>query len=149
MACADAALVCRDYIRNTYPRKYAEIMANKFQQLEEDDSSNESTETEHAENEGLNNRTTAQKVGLSCPVEGRPKYKGKVKNSTKQDMSDPPARLINACVCGRPLWAAPKTCMITLVWIMICSLIVRARGRKWLSFMSRTNKGPPPPTRKT
>ena len=77
MACADAALVCRGYFRDTYPREYAEIMANKLQQLEEDDSSNESTETKHSENEGLNNRTTAQTVGLSSPVEGRPKYEGK------------------------------------------------------------------------
>ena len=60
MDCADAALVCRDYIRDTYPGEYAEIIANKFQQLEEEDSSNESTATEDAENERLNNQTTGQ-----------------------------------------------------------------------------------------
>ena len=92
--------------------EYAEIMANKLQQLEEDDSSNESTATEDAENEGLNNQTTGQqerqkdstttKAENVLLKEGRPKYKGKVNNSIERDMSDPPARLINACVCGRP-----------------------------------------------
>ena len=63
--------------------------------------------------------------------------------STGRETSDPPARVINIGVCGRPLWATPKTCMITYMWLMVYSVIVRISIVKWSSIVLGNDKGPP------
>ena len=67
-ACADAALVCRDYISNTYPRECAEIMAKQLQQFDDDDSSKDSTAVEDAENEESNNQPINTKEQGTSPI---------------------------------------------------------------------------------
>ena len=72
-ACAAASVVCRDFIISTYPPDSERIMAQKMQQIDDDDSSKDITTADEANVAGPSNQ-----IDTSYMKQGRSKGRGKL-----------------------------------------------------------------------
>ena len=119
-ACAAASVVCRDFIISTYPQDSERIMAQKMQQIDDDDSSKDITTADEANVAGPSNQ-----IYTSYLKKGRSKGKGKTKNREGHELRHaPPACSLSIGVCGRPLWADPKTSMMPSTCNFVLCLVV-------------------------
>ena len=119
-------------------------MAQKIQQTDDDDSSKDTTTAEEVGDAGPINQTDSSYA--SYLTIGRPKGKGKAMNREARGLSRAPlACSINIGVCGRLLWADPKTNMILCTWNSVLCLVACLCLLKYLSIVTYSDKGPPQP----
>ena len=111
-------------------------------QVVDEDSNKIPTNTEDDAKAEITNHTK-NKYDLRHKKE--PKGREEVKNRQDHGLSHPsPACMISTDVCGRPLWAAPKTSMITCAQNVAVCLVVCLGLAVWL-LTFKGNKVPPPP----
>ena len=112
-------------------------------QVVDEDSSKILTNTEEDENTEM---TIHPKNKNDPGHKKEPKGRGEVKNRQDHDLSHPPpACMISIGVCGRRLWAGPKTSMITCARNVALCLVVCLGLVEWLLTFT-CNKVLPPPT---